>query len=77
MQKTEFEALTGKKVDDMEYTYIEEIYVNCGDMDKEEFCKHYSAISSNPIFDYYYNRCKDMDQSVSNHGLVAEVVAYD
>lgn len=77
MTKQEFEALTGKAVDIMVYAYIEEVYVNCGDMDKEEFCKHYSKILSNPIFDYYYSRCRDLEQSLSDQGLSAEVVAAD
>lgn len=39
MQKKEFEALTGLKTSQEEYTQIERVYMALEDMDKETFCR--------------------------------------
>lgn len=39
MQKEEFEALTGLKTSQEEYTQIERVYMTLEEMDKETFCK--------------------------------------
>lgn len=77
MTRQEFEGMTGKKVSDMEYMHIEEIYMRCGDMDKQTFCRYYSGIEDNPIFDFYYNHCGELDQVVNSQRLTAEVAAFD
>lgn len=77
MTKEEFEALTGKIVGDLEYSYIEELYMHCSDMDKRAFCENYSSIASNPIFDYCYSRYIDLERELSDKDLTSEVVAHD
>lgn len=77
MTKQEFETLSGKRVCDMEYTYIEEMYMKCDNMNKQEFCAHYGGVASNPIFGYFYDRCRELEIDINNQGLATEVVAFD
>lgn len=77
MTKHEFENLTGKKVSDMEYTYIENMYMECGEMDKQTFCKYYPGLVNNPIFEYYLNGYRDNREHLNAQGLECEIVAFD
>jgi hypothetical protein len=49
MTQTEFENRTGIQVSASEFDQIHEIYMNCGDMDKDMFCKEYKKVMGNPI----------------------------
>lgn len=49
MLQHEFEELIGRKVTDKDYVEANYIYGMTGDMDKQEFCKHYDATKDNPI----------------------------
>lgn len=76
MTKQEFEALTGKRVDDLEYTYIDEMYMRC-ELDKQEFCESYKAIANNPILDYYYNKFCDLEHDLNEKDRMCEMVGKD
>lgn len=77
MTKREFETLTGKKVSEMEYAYIEEMYTRCGNMDKQRFCESYKEVDDNPILEYYYNRFCDLEYDLKEKDHMSEMVAYD
>lgn len=49
MTQKEFEDLTGLKVEAEEYATIESMYMNAGEMDKTEFCRHWRQTGKNPL----------------------------
>lgn len=49
MTPFEFEALYGAKVTPEEYAEIEQIYLNAGEMDKEQFCKAYKQAKGSTL----------------------------
>lgn len=56
MLKEEFKALTGMNPSEEEYKDIEDMYVDCGDMDKDEFCKDFAKHGSSTILSTYYRQ---------------------
>lgn len=49
MTQKEFEDRTGLKVTEEEYRGIEQMYYAVPNMEKDEFCKHYTRVGSNPL----------------------------
>ena len=56
MLKEEFKALTGMNPSEEEYKDIEDMYVDCGNMDKDEFCKDFAKHGSSTILSTYYRQ---------------------
>lgn len=55
MLKKEFTELTGIEVSDKQYQVIDAMYSDCGDMDKQQFCRDYKEYGSSKVLEYYYN----------------------
>ena len=51
MLQKEFEERTGISVSAEEFETIHNLYMNCGDMDKDEFCKIYKSKTSRVLID--------------------------
>lgn len=60
MQKQEFESKTGWKVDAEQYAQIEQIYLNAGAMDKDEFCKDYTKGNGHEIMVELSGKCEGL-----------------
>lgn len=60
MEQKEFESRTGRKVDSAEYAQIEQIYLNAGEMDKDEFCKDYAKGNGHDIMVALSGKCEDL-----------------
>ena len=60
MEQKEFESRTGWKVTPAEYAQIEQIYLNAGAMDKDEFCKDYAKGNGHDIMVELSGKCEDL-----------------
>ncbi len=49
MTQQEFTDRTGLRVTDEEYREIEEMYMAVPDMEKDEFCRHWTLCGGNPL----------------------------
>lgn len=56
MQKTEFIQRTGIELTDEQYKRVEDLYVNAGNIDKDEFCKDYMKHADSVILNTYFDR---------------------
>lgn len=54
MQKIEFERLTGIELTDEKYKQVEDMYMETGNMDKDQFCKDYKKHSDSEILKLFY-----------------------
>lgn len=59
MNRHEFEARTGWEVSDDDYAQIEKIYLNAGEMDKDEFCRDYAKGNGHEIMSYLSQKADD------------------
>ena len=59
MNKHEFEARTGWEVSDDDYAHIEKIYMNAGEMDKDEFCRDYAKGNGHEIMSCLSQKADD------------------
>lgn len=59
MQKIEFEQRTGIKLTDEQYQRVEDMYMNAGDMDKDEFCEDYKKHKDSKLLAYFYKLTED------------------
>ena len=59
MNRHEFEARTGWEVSDDDYAQIEKIYMNAGEMDKDEFCRDYAKGNGHEIMNYLSQKADD------------------
>lgn len=59
MQKTEFTQRTGIELTDEQYQRVEDMYMNTGDMDKDEFCEDYKKHKDSKLLAYFYNLTED------------------
>lgn len=56
MQKIEFTQRTGIDLTDEQYQKVEELYLNAGSLDKDEFCKDYKKHADSVILNTYFDQ---------------------
>lgn len=59
MQKIEFEQRTGIELTDEQYQRVEDLYLNAGNMDKDEFCKDYKKHGESVILNTYFKQSEE------------------
>lgn len=59
MQKIEFEQRTGIELTNEQYQRVEDMYMNAGDMDKDEFCEDYKKHKDSKLLAYFYKLTED------------------
>lgn len=59
MQKIEFTQRTGIELTDEQYQRVEDMYMNAGDMDKDEFCEDYKKHKDSKLLAYFYKLTED------------------
>lgn len=60
MQKIEFEQRTGIELTDEQYQRVEIMYLNAGNMDKDEFCEDYKKHSDSVILNTYFDQSEKL-----------------
>lgn len=60
MQKIEFEQRTGIELTNEQYQRVEDMYMNAGDMDKDEFCEDYKKHSDSVILNTYFDQSEKL-----------------
>lgn len=60
MQKIEFTQRTGIELTDEQYQRVEIMYLNAGNMDKDEFCEDYKKHSDSVILNTYFNQSEKL-----------------
>lgn len=60
MQKSEFIQRTGIELTDEQYQRVEGIYLNAGNMDKDEFCEDYKKHGESMILNTYFDQSKKL-----------------
>lgn len=59
MQKIEFTQRTGIELTDEQYKRVEDMYMNAGDMDKDEFCEDYKKHKDSKLLAFFYKLTED------------------
>lgn len=59
MQKIEFEQRTGIELTDEQYKRVEDMYMNAGNMDKDEFCNDYKKHKDSKLLAFFYRLTED------------------
>lgn len=59
MQKIEFTQRTGIELTDERYQRVEDLYLNAGNMDKDEFCKDYKKHGESVILNTYFKQSEE------------------
>lgn len=65
MNRHEFEVRTGWDISDDNYSQIEKIYMNVGEMDKDRFCRDYTKGNGHEIMNYLSKVVDDQRSHVS------------
>jgi hypothetical protein len=60
MQKIEFTQRTGIELTDEQYQRVEIMYLNAGNMDKDEFCEDYKKYSDSVILNTYFDQSEKL-----------------
>lgn len=60
MQKTEFTQRTGIELTNEQYKRVEDIYLNAGNIDKDEFCKDYKKHADSVILNTYFDQSEKL-----------------
>lgn len=60
MQKIEFTKRTGIELTDEQYQKVEIMYLNAGNMDKDEFCEDYKKHSDSVILNTYFDQSEKL-----------------
>lgn len=60
MQKIEFTQRTGIELTDEQYQRVEDLYLNAGNMDKDEFCKDYKKHGESVILNTYFDQSEKL-----------------
>lgn len=68
MNRHEFEARTGWDISDEDYAQIEKIYMNAGEMDKDDFCRDYSKGNGHKIMNYLSQKAEDQRSRIHELG---------
>lgn len=64
MNKQEFEQRTGINLTDDEYQKVEEMYMLCGNIDKDEFCKDYKKHKDSEMLRIFTELVKEKDEKL-------------
>lgn len=56
MQKSEFTQKTGIELTDAEYKEVEFMYLEAGNMEKDEFCQDYKKHKDSTLLDTFYRQ---------------------
>lgn len=59
MQKFEFTQRTGIELTDEQYKRVEDMYLNAGNMDKDEFCEDYKKHKDSKLLAFFYKLTED------------------
>lgn len=59
MQKIEFTQRTGIELTDEQYKRVEDMYMNAGNMDKDEFCEDYKKHKDSKLLAFFYKLTED------------------
>lgn len=59
MQKIEFTQRTGIELTNEQYQRVEDLYLNAGNMDKDEFCKDYKKHGESVILNTYFKQSEE------------------
>lgn len=63
MTLLEFNQLTGANLTEDQYKPVEEMYMNAGNMDKQEFCAEWAKHNSSKLLNMFYTQsCKLRDK---------------
>lgn len=60
MQKIEFTQRTGIELTDEQYQRVEDMYLNAGNMDKDDFCKDCKKHSDSVILNTYFEQSEKL-----------------
>ncbi len=65
MQKIEFTQRTGIELTDEQYKRVEDMYMNAGNLDKDEFCKDYKRHCYSVILNAYFDQSEKLRNKLS------------
>ena len=66
MQKQEFTQRTDIQVSDVEYKEIELMYLEAGNMDKDEFCKDYKKHHESTLLATYFRQAENLKNKLDD-----------
>ena len=67
MQKIEFTSKTGIELTDEQYKRVEELYLNAGNIDKDEFCEDYKKHADSVILNTYFDQSEKLRSELSTY----------
>lgn len=65
MQKQEFTQRTGIELTDAEYKEVETMYLEAGNMDKDEFCKDYKKHKDSTLLGVFYGQAERLKDELT------------
>lgn len=68
MQKIEFTQRTGIELTDEQYKQVEDMYLEAGNMDKDQFCKDYKKHSDSEILQLFYRQNEKLKSKLADLG---------
>ena len=66
MQKQEFTQKTGIELTDAEYKEVELMYLEAGNMDKDEFCKDYKKHHESTLLATYFRQAENLKNKLDD-----------
>ena len=66
MQKQEFTQKTGIELTDAEYKEVELMYLEAGNMDKDEFCKDYKKHHESTLLSTYFRQAENLKSKLDD-----------
>jgi len=66
MQKQEFTQRTGIELTDAEYKEVELMYLEAGNMDKDEFCKDYKKHHESTLLATYFRQAENLKSKLDD-----------
>ena len=66
MQKQEFTQRTGIELTDTEYKEVELMYLEAGNMDKDEFCKDYKKHHESTLLATYFRQAENLKSKLDD-----------
>ncbi len=67
MQKIEFEQRTGINLTDDEYKDVEMMYLECGNIDKDDFCKDYKKHKDSVMIGIFFRQSQNQKEKLSRY----------
>lgn len=64
MQKSEFTQRTGIELTDAEYKEVEFMYLEAGNMEKDEFCKDYKKHKDSTLLATFYRQSNNLKEKL-------------